>query len=205
MKEYLYFIGKFQNLIGTNIPNNIVFTILILVLILVFLKNVKSNFYFISFFTLPGTFMHELMHYIFSFILNGKPVSFTIIPKKTNIIDGQGRKIGYSATLGSVGSLNIRWYNGVFIAIAPLLLYPIAIYLIVLLKSIENNIIYFVTIYIISNLLYSGFPSTTDWKLAFNSSKWFFILLLFTGILFYFDILTFELLKNKYNFFIKLF
>jgi hypothetical protein len=198
LKEYLYYIGKIQSIIGTNIPNNIFLSLLIVLVVLIFLKNVKSNFYFISFFTLPGTFMHELMHYLLSFLLNGKPVSFTILPKKKDIHDEYGRKIGYSATLGSVGSTNIKWYNGVFIGIAPLLLYPISIYLILLLENIKNDYLFFFMIYIISNLLYSGFPSITDWKIAFKYSLWFFILLFICILLFY---LYFTNLIDLKNFF----
>ena len=95
----------------------------------VFLLYSKKSFSFISFISLPGTFMHEFMHLFFSLILNGKPVSFSIIPKKKNILNLDGKIIGYQATLGSVGSKNITWYNGAFIALSPFLLYLFAFFL----------------------------------------------------------------------------
>ena len=63
-------------------------------------------------FVLPGTFVHELLHLIVGVIMNGEPVSFSLWPRK----GPRGQWV-----LGSVGSTNLRWYNALFIGMAPLL------------------------------------------------------------------------------------
>jgi len=63
-------------------------------------------------FVFPGTFVHELLHLVVGLLLNGKPVSMSLWP----------RKIGASQwVLGTVGFTNLRWYNAMFIGMAPLL------------------------------------------------------------------------------------
>jgi hypothetical protein len=171
------------------ISNNSLFLIIFIIIALIFLKRIKSNFYFIYFLTLPGTFFHELMHYLFSFLLNGKPISFSIIPKKENIYNDQGIKIGYSAILGTVASQNIKWYNAFFIGLAPLFLYIFAIILILfsetsyLKEILKNNLYYYIYIYLIVNLIYAGFPSFQDWKIVFKYS-WFIFIAFFFYILY---------------------
>lgn len=61
---------------------------------------------------LPGTFVHELLHLLVGLLLNGKPVHVSLWPRKA----GPGQWV-----LGSVGFANLRWYNAVFIGLAPLL------------------------------------------------------------------------------------
>lgn len=175
MNEYLNIISKIQLYLGTNIPDNILLSFIFIVIFLIFIKRVKSNFYFIYVITLPGTFMHELSHYIFSLFLNGKPVSFTIIARKKDLFDKNNNKIGYSATMGSVSSENIRWYNGFFISLSPLILFVLAFYFILYLENVNNDYFYFFYLYLITNLIYGGLPSSTDWLVCFNSSKWFLL------------------------------
>lgn len=63
-------------------------------------------------FVLPGTLIHELLHLVVGLILNGKPVSLSLWPRRVN--HGQW-------VLGCVGFENLRWYNAVFVGMAPLL------------------------------------------------------------------------------------
>jgi ABC-type cobalamin transport system permease subunit len=63
-------------------------------------------------FVLPGTFIHELLHFLIGFITFGRPTSFSIIPYRA------GPKYW---VMGSVGFLNLRWYNSALIGMAPLL------------------------------------------------------------------------------------
>ena len=58
-----------------------------------------------------GTTVHELLHFVVGFLMNAKPVDISLWPKKTE----SGYRLGY------VGFANIRWYNAVFVAMAPLL------------------------------------------------------------------------------------
>ncbi len=106
-------ISNYKEIFGlADISSLTILSITIIILILFVFKKI-NNFYLISFLTLPGTFMHELMHLLTSFISFGKPVKFTIIPKRN----------GNGITLGSVSSANITWYNAIFISLSPLFLY----------------------------------------------------------------------------------
>jgi hypothetical protein len=58
-------------------------------------------------FLLPGTFLHELSHYIVGLVLGAKPVNFSLIPNKK-----QG-------SAGHVGFQNINFFNAVPVALAP--------------------------------------------------------------------------------------
>jgi len=53
-------------------------------------------------FVLPGTLVHEALHLIVGLLLNGKPLSMSLWP----------RKVGARQwVLGSVGFKNLRWYK----------------------------------------------------------------------------------------------
>lgn len=60
-----------------------------------------------------GVFLHELSHALVGFLLGAQPTGGTLIPKK--LPDG-------SWILGSVRLKNVRWFNGFFISMAPLLI-----------------------------------------------------------------------------------
>ena len=60
----------------------------------------------------PGTVVHELLHWIVGFLLNAQPVSMSLWPRR--ISDRQW-------ALGSVSFRNVRWYNAIFVGLAPLL------------------------------------------------------------------------------------
>lgn len=71
-------------------------------------------------FVLPGTFVHELLHFVVGLVLNARPVSFSVWPRRS----------GPSTwTMGSVGFANVRWYNGAAVGLAPLLAPAAALWL----------------------------------------------------------------------------
>ncbi len=182
------YISKYKELFGLgDISSFTIFSVLIIISTLFIFKRI-NNFYLISLLTLPGTFMHELMHLFASFISFGKPVSFSIIPKKSS----------GGITLGKVSSSNITWYNAIFISLAPLALYYIAYYLMKILPSISNGMYYYTTLYFIANLLFAGTPSSTDWKLAFRKS-WFLLLVVVIGVVEYkYNIIGVKAIINKW-------
>ncbi|HYD80214.1 MAG TPA: hypothetical protein VEC06_10430 [Paucimonas sp.] len=59
---------------------------------------------------LAGTVLHELAHLLAAAFTNAKPVSFSILPQRR----------GNGWILGSVRCANIRWYNGIFVGLAPI-------------------------------------------------------------------------------------
>jgi hypothetical protein len=80
------------------------------------LRGMRDTMWRVAVLSLPGTIAHELTHFIVGFVLNAKPHGFSIWP----------RPRGNSWTLGSVSFRNIGLFNGAFVALAPLLLLPIA-------------------------------------------------------------------------------
>lgn len=63
-------------------------------------------------FVLPGTFVHELLHFVVGLLLNARPVSFSVWPRRSG---------SSHWTMGSVGFANVRWYNGAPVGLAPLI------------------------------------------------------------------------------------
>ncbi len=148
--------------------------ILLTILFITIFDILKYNFFIFSFIALPATFMHEFMHFIFSLILNGKPVSANIIPKRT--------ERGY--TLGFVESANLKWYNGIFVALAPLCLLILSYYYFVFFcKDLELSFLSILHIYFLSSLIYGSMPSSQDIKVAFKTS--YFLILIFFVFLSY--------------------
>lgn len=127
----------------------------------ILMKFFFGNPIFSALIRLPGTFVHEICHLVAALLLNGKPLRFSIIPKR----EGNG-----SLTLGHVIVGNVRWYNGVFIGMAPL---SIAAGLWIMLPehwslsqlSIRDGFYWLIT----ALILPSSIPSRTDFKVAANS------------------------------------
>ena len=96
------------------------FYLILLVIILVHLKNATYKSMFLcALINMPGTILHETMHFIVGLLLNAKPCNFTVLPRKGDN--------GY--VMGSVGFTNITFYNAIPSSMAPLLLLPIGFYL----------------------------------------------------------------------------
>jgi hypothetical protein len=107
---------------------------------------------------LPGTILHELLHFIVGLIFNGKPVGFSLLPKKT--------PHGY--ILGSVSFRNITFYNATPIALAPVLGVIPIFYLINLLQNesqLQMQILYG---YLIWTFFKCILPSTQDINVMFS-------------------------------------
>lgn len=80
------------------------------------LRGVRDSMWRVAVLSLPGTIAHELTHFIVGVLLRAKPRGFSAWPIA----------VGRSWRLGSVSFGNIGLLNGVFVALAPLLLLPIA-------------------------------------------------------------------------------
>lgn len=114
---------------------------------------------------LPGTIAHELTHFLMGIVSGGKPRGFSVIPRR--------RGKGY--VLGSVALANIRWYNGLFIGLAPLLLLPAAAYLIQWRVAGTHPVVFpneALWAYCAATLIYGCTPSVQDLKIAAASSWW---------------------------------
>lgn len=106
---------------------------------------------------LPGTILHEFLHFIVGLLLNGKPVGFSLVPKKTT----------HGYILGSVSFKNITFYNAMPIALAPLLAIVPITYLIHMIQyetSLGLKVLYG---YLIWTFFKCIIPSTQDINVMF--------------------------------------
>jgi len=130
----------------------------------------RGSFLFFSALCLPGTFAHELSHWLTGFLTNAQPTSLSIIPRKN----------GATYVLGSVFFRNVRWYNGAVVGFSPLLLLPCA-YFIAIQRADQLQIIPsaidVALLYLSAQCLIACIPSTQDIKIAMLNSWWLFLLL----------------------------
>jgi hypothetical protein len=126
----------------------------------VLLKHVVPHPAIRAIFVLPGTFVHELLHLIVGLILNAKPVALSIWPRKAS----QGQWI-----FGAVSFANLRWYNAVFIALAPLLAIGLAMLLAPAPQAWSPHFSDFKHWAPATPILAMCLPSSTDLKLAMKS------------------------------------
>ncbi len=136
------------------------FYLILLVIVLVHLKNATYRSMIMSaLINIPGTFLHELMHFVVGLFMNAHPKNFTVIPRR-----GEGG--GY--VMGSVGFTNITFYNAVPASMAPLLLLPIGFYinryLLPMMEPTFTNYILYVLLQTI--IIENAMPSSADFKVA---------------------------------------
>lgn len=169
MEEYLHKL----------ITNNLYFFILF-VLIIERLKWIsRRNIFTAWLFSIIGTFLHELAHYIVALILNGKPKGISIIP----------RKEGNGYILGTVNCRNITWYNKSLIGLAPLLIFVFIYYMDIYFFTYFQDNLYtqLLYMYLVVMLLSSAIPSSTDFKVAFEGLGTFFVIVtsMLIGFIYY--------------------
>lgn len=131
-----------------------------------------------------GVILHELSHFVVALLLNGKPNSFSIIPKKETI---KGKTY---FNLGKVGVSNLKWYNRFFIGMSPLFLlfalYFIDIYFFTFFE--DNLYTNFLYIFLIIIILDSSIPSVVDFKEAFSGLGYVFSILIIMFIFYMLDL-----------------
>ena len=119
--------------------------------------------------TFPVTLAHELTHLVLGYLTGGQPSGFRILPRRS--------ARGY--ILGAVTCNNVRWYNGLFIGLAPLLLLPLALALLSwrLRAQPEVSADEAAWVFAVASLVYASLPSWQDLRVALASS-WLLIVLL---------------------------
>lgn len=80
------------------------------------LRGVRTSMWRVALLAFPGTLAHELAHFVVGFLLRAKPQGFSVWP----------RSYGHAWILGAVSFRNIGLLNGAWVALAPLLLLPVA-------------------------------------------------------------------------------
>jgi len=116
-------------------------------------------------FNFPGTILHELLHFSVGIVTLARPVSFSIVPKRSE--DG-----GW--TLGSVGFMGLNQLNALPTAMAPILAPLIILIFIPDLFSYmasDSTGVWWKSL-LISFFIVSGFmsciPSSVDFRMAFD-------------------------------------
>ncbi len=150
---------------GVNSPDflaeffNNRFYIILLVIFLVHLKQYSyRSIWSAALINIPGTLLHELMHFLVGLVLYARPCNFTIWPKRN--LEGY--------VMGSVGFRNATFYNAVPAALAPLLLLPIGFYinryLLPEMKPTLVNCILYILLQTV--IIENALPSKADFKVA---------------------------------------
>lgn len=117
-----------------------------------------SQFWLFTLLTLPGTFGHELMHWLMSFVLNGKPGRISVWPRRN----------GNEWVLGEVVTHHPKWYNMAAISLAPLLLLPVVYfgYLHFVSRTPLWSMTHWLGLYVMAAFIHGAMPSVTDLRLA---------------------------------------
>ena len=127
------------------------------------LRGVRDSMWRIAVLSLPGTIAHELMHFIVGALLLAKPSGLSVWPKA----------VGHSWRLGSVSFSNIGLLNGACVALAPLLLLPIAwlcVEHVLLPLWISNRWGWWqLACYLTATVLFAALPSLQDIRLGARS------------------------------------
>ena len=125
------------------------------------LHRARGSFWLLSLLALPGTLCHEAAHWLLGKLLNGRPVRFTVVPRR------EGR--GY--VLGAVAFANLRWYNAFFIGLAPLLLLPLAWGILRWRLGGHPTLGWpeAALVFLLANLVFAAVPSGQDLRIAGRS------------------------------------
>jgi len=118
ISRFLMFVNS-PEVLATFFNNR--FLLILLVIVLLRIKYATyTSMWASALVNIPGTFLHELMHFTVGLLLNARPCNFTLLPKRSE--DG-------NYIMGSVGFRNVTFYNAVPSAMAPLLLLVIGFYI----------------------------------------------------------------------------
>lgn len=136
------------------------FYLIFLVVVLMRLKYTTYRSIWLSaMVNIPGTFLHELMHYLVGGLFNAHPCNFTLFPKKNENGD---------YVMGSVGFRNVTYYNAIPAAMAPFLLLPIGFYvnryMLPYMAPTFGNYAFYVLLQTI--IVENAIPSSVDFKVA---------------------------------------
>ncbi len=155
-----------------------------LILLVIFLMRAKyatyRSLWLSALVNIPGTILHEFMHYWVGLILNARPVNFTLWPK---------RDLNGYYVMGSVGFQNVTYYNAVPAAMAPLLLLPLGFYINrYILPQLPMNLTNYILYVLLQTIIIeNAIPSRADFRVAgmFVSGVLFYGFLIFALLLYW--------------------
>lgn len=125
------------------------------------LNRARGSLWLLSLLALPGTFCHELAHWLVGLVLGARPGRFSLWP----------RRVPGGFVLGSVSFRNLRWYNAFFVGIAPLGLLPAAWGLFLLRLGGRARLGWreAAVVFLLGNLVFAALPSWQDLRIAARS------------------------------------
>lgn len=129
------------------------------VLVIALLDQLKHRFVAFALLALPSTLAHEFSHFVVALLLGGRPSGMQLWPTRQ----------GNHYALGHVTVRNSTWFNLGPISLAPLLLIPLAWYLLRFVPAKPSWWEVLLWGGLLGSLLYGSLPSGADWKLAFRA------------------------------------
>ena len=139
--------------------DNRFYLILLVIILMRFKYTTYRSMWLSALVNIPGTILHEMMHFIVGLFLNARPCNFTVFPRRGD--DG-------NYVMGSVGFRNVTFYNAVPSAMAPLLLLPIGFYLnryfLPIMQPTFINYVLYVLLQTI--IIENAIPSKADFRVA---------------------------------------
>ncbi|WP_432263228.1 hypothetical protein [Cupriavidus sp. TMH.W2] len=127
-----------------------------------FLRAISGRFATFALATLVGTIVHETLHLVLGAMTGARPVSMNLFPRKSP----DGRMV-----MGSVTFENLRWYNAAPACLAPLIGFPLMVW-IAWLRAHEDWHFQLIDLAIWGALapqFISSWPSSTDLRLSLIS------------------------------------
>ena len=136
------------------------FYLILLVIVLMRMKyTTYRSMWMSALVNIPGTLLHEFMHYFVGMLLNAHPCNFTVFPRRGE--DG-------TYVMGSVGFRNVTFYNAVPASMAPLLLLPIGFFInrYFLPQMIPTFVNYVLYVLLQTIIIENAMPSRADFRVA---------------------------------------
>ena len=154
-------------------------SVALLIVCYALLRGARASMWRVALLSFPGTAAHELAHFIVGLLLRGKPHGLSLWPRA----DTRGWRLG-SVSFGHVGL-----FNGAWIALAPLLLLPLAwlgLFHVLLPLWAEGRWGWWLFAgYLTATALFAALPSFQDLKLGCRSLLFYALLGALAGVLYY--------------------
>lgn len=127
----------------------------------------RRSGYLIALISLAATVLHEACHLLVGLLLNAKPQSVTLLPKR------QGRHW----VLGAVAFANLSLWNSAFVALAPLAMLPLGAWAfqawMVPALAAGDYVSWGLAGYIVACCVFGGLPSGTDIRIGAVSTVFY--------------------------------
>ena len=143
-----------------SLVDNRFFLIVLVIFLMRLSRATYRSLWLCALINIPGTILHELMHFLIGGFMNARPCNFTIIPRR-DLATG-------AYVMGSVGFRNVTFYNAVPASMAPLLLLPIGFYLNrYFLPTMEPTFVNYVLYVLLQTIIIeNAMPSGADFRVA---------------------------------------